>query len=414
MALDNLPWQPFISRELATRIEPVLDHITAALQEFGRKKETEFGPSVSGGDAGVALYFHYLAAARPGSGFDREAEAFLDRSIEGVQQHELWFDLYAGVTGVAWAYHHIAGPGEDEDPLDEVDQALLQLVSRPDWPWLYDLIAGLVGMGFYALSRYPHGRSSEILEQVVRHLLQMKEEDEHGFRWFTDPASVPPVQQEQHPDGYFNLGVAHGIPAVLVVLAGAAGRGLRVQENREAVLRGWDWILAHQLEEDGRPRIPTVVDTHGKRWPSRLAWCYGDAGVVCAMLEAGRHLEESAIQEQALELAGLTCGIAREDTGVMDGPLCHGAAGLAHIYGRLYQHTAAPEWADASRYWFEQTLEFFDPEHKYGGFPMKSGDDWQEGPGFLEGSVGVGLALLAATTPIDPQWDQLLALSLPR
>ena len=128
MALDNLPWQTFIQRDLITRIEPVLDHIIVALQGFGRDSAQDFGPSVSAGDAGVALFFHNLAAARPGSGYAREAEAFLDRAIEGVQQEELWFDLYSGVSGVAWAYHHIAGMEGEEDPLDEVDQALLQLV----------------------------------------------------------------------------------------------------------------------------------------------------------------------------------------------------------------------------------------------------------------------------------------------
>ena len=413
MALENLPWQVFIQRDLITRIEPVIDNITLALQKFGRESKHKFGPSVSGGIAGVALYFHYLATARPGSGYRREAEAFLDRAILGVQENELWFDLYTGVSGVAWAYNHIVTMEGGDDPLDEVDKALLQLVSRDDWPWLHDLISGLAGMGTYALSRYPRGRSPEIIDHVVRHLLATMETDDDGVTWFTVPDIVPMVQREQHPDGYYNLGVAHGTPAILSVLAGAAERGIQMKAAREAVTKGCDWIWAHQLDTLGQPRIPTVIEPGGKRWPSRLAWCYGDAGVACSLLEIGRHLEDAAIQEQALELALHSCGIARKDTGVVDGPLCHGAVGLAHIYGRLYQHTSELDLADSSRYWLEQTLEYFDPDGKYGGFKMKTGDDWQDSPGFLEGNAGVGLALLAATTDIEPNWDGLLALSLP-
>jgi hypothetical protein len=33
---------------------------------------------------------------------------------------------------------------------------------------------------------------------------------------------------------------------------------------------------------------------------------------------------------------------------------------------------------------------------------------WQDDPGFLTGAAGVGLALLAATTPVEPAWDRLL------
>jgi hypothetical protein len=32
-------------------------------------------------------------------------------------------------------------------------------------------------------------------------------------------------------------------------------------------------------------------------------------------------------------------------------------------------------------------------------------------PSFLEGSVGIALALLAAVSPKDPEWDRLLLLS---
>jgi len=36
---------------------------------------------------------------------------------------------------------------------------------------------------------------------------------------------------------------------------------------------------------------------------------------------------------------------------------------------------------------------------------------WEPSPAFLDGAVGVALALLAALTPIEPQWDRLLLIS---
>ena len=46
-----------------------------------------------------------------------------------------------------------------------------------------------------------------------------------------------------------------------------------------------------------------------------------------------------------------------------------------------------------------------------GGFPARNGENWVETPGLLEGAVGVGLALLAASTVVEPAWDQMLLAS---
>jgi hypothetical protein len=34
-------------------------------------------------------------------------------------------------------------------------------------------------------------------------------------------------------------------------------------------------------------------------------------------------------------------------------------------------------------------------------------------PGFLTGAAGIGLALLAATSPVEPAWDRVLLASVP-
>jgi lantibiotic biosynthesis protein len=33
---------------------------------------------------------------------------------------------------------------------------------------------------------------------------------------------------------------------------------------------------------------------------------------------------------------------------------------------------------------------------------------WTGDPGFLTGAAGIGLALLAAVSPVEPEWDRLL------
>ena len=99
--------------------------------------------------------------------------------------------------------------------------------------------------------------------------------------------------------------------------------------------------------------------------------------------------------------------------------MCHGAAGLAHVFNRLFQATGDESFLMAARYWFERTLELRRPGEGIAGFsayrPPNDGQEeyWDDQVGILEGAAGIALALLAATTEIEPEWDRMLLLSVP-
>ena len=47
-------------------------------------------------------------------------------------------------------------------------------------------------------------------------------------------------------------------------------------------------------------------------------------------------------QTEAVAIAERAAARAIEDSGVVDASVCHGSAGLAHIFNRLYQATGSP------------------------------------------------------------------------
>jgi lantibiotic biosynthesis protein len=71
-------------------------------------------------------------------------------------------------------------------------------------------------------------------------------------------------------------------------------------------------------------------------------------------------------------------------------------------------------FAEAARYWFEQCLALRAEGKGIGGFLLDEG--FERGAkatrGFLMGASGLGLALLAAATPVAPDWDRLLLVSM--
>jgi hypothetical protein len=94
---------------------------------------------------------------------------------------------------------------------------------------------------------------------------------------------------------------------------------------------------------------------------------------------------------------------------VRDGGLCHGAAGLMHMFHRLYQRSGDERFAVAARTWLEQLLALRRADG-FGGFAALAADDWIADPGLLFGAGGVALAL-AALLGGDASWDRAFALS---
>ena len=73
--------------------------------------------------------------------------------------------------------------------------------------------------------------------------------------------------------------------------------------------------------------------------------------------------------------------------------------------------------ARAARFWFERLLEDRTPGQGCGGyiFVQRHSQGVSEclDPGFLNGAAGVGLALLAAVTDVEPAWDRVLLTDVP-
>ncbi|HEV7396137.1 MAG TPA: lanthionine synthetase LanC family protein, partial [Pyrinomonadaceae bacterium] len=153
-----------------------------------------------------------------------------------------------------------------------------------------------------------------------------------------------------------------------------------------------------------------------RRKRARLAWCYGDAGIAAVLLVAARSVKNSAWEREALKIAQSAAGRRADMTGVVDAGLCHGSAGLGHIFNRIFQATGKAWSQKAACSWFTHTMDQRKAGKGVAGFLSYARDDnnqpqWTEEIGLLEGAAGIALALLAATSSMAPSWDRVLLLS---
>jgi lantibiotic modifying enzyme len=145
-----------------------------------------------------------------------------------------------------------------------------------------------------------------------------------------------------------------------------------------------------------------------------MAWCYGDLGVASALWLAGNSLNDNCWKEKAIEiLLHNTTRVDAADTGIKDAGLCHGTAGIAHIFNRAYCNTGVQEFKNAALYWFQKTADMAVYKDGLAGYKTWSGPDKQyiNETSLLEGIAGIGLAFIGAVHPQCIGWDECLLLS---
>jgi len=424
MPFMSTPWHPLLEGPLAAQASQAVGEIAESLAS-PEPSEGGRSASLAGGLTGQALFYTYLSLHTSEPSAAERAADLLDKAAEELANQPMAPSLYAGFPGIAWTMEHLRGrlfeedgEEEEEDPIQEIDEALLAPLGRSPWVGEYDLIGGLAGLGVYALERLPRPAAAALLERIVDRLAELAETMDDGTAWFTPVERLPEWQRAIHTRGVYNLGVAHGLPGVLPVLAGACAAGVAVERARPLLDSSVRWLLARRYG----PEVGSCFGTTYAPWeeaaPSRLAWCYGDPGIAAALLATARAVGEPDWERQAIETA-LACVERDESTSLIrDTGLCHGAAGLAHLFNRMFQETGEERLGQAARFWFEQTLQMRAPGEGVAGFrawEVNPGGEpgWRADSGLLEGAAGIGLALLGAISDVEPAWDRMFLVSLP-
>jgi lantibiotic biosynthesis protein len=412
-------WRPIVSGAVAEQTLQAVDAIAESITALPGERH----PSLSKGQAGVALLYTWLAETQGTPKADVIAKQRLDEAIEAVSRETMHASFWVGFTGVAWAADLVDGllDPDGEDRSEAVDDALLRLLSRAEqWTAPYDLVVGLTGLGVYALQRYPRPSAIECLSRIVERLHERAQHDEDGLYWWTPPEELASQEaRERYPSGRADLGVAHGVAGVIALLGSICGAGVEQATARPLLEGAVPWLLAHSVPTEADLTFPLWVAPGYQPSPARSAWCYGDPGIAAALLLAARGVGDAGWEQAAVALACRAAERPAPESGVVDACICHGAAGLAHIYNRMYQATGRAELGRAAVDWLERTLDFYRLARKSGGAWVRGSTEpahqepWT-GIDLVDGAAGVALVLLAGVTSVEPAWDRMFLISAPR
>jgi lantibiotic modifying enzyme len=354
--------------------------------------------------AGSLTFFCECFAADPNPNDLRTIRRIISEILRRLPDFDVSdIGLHTGLAGVAWATNHaLSCCGSDaldidEAATDEIDQFLLDLISSGN-DFHYDMISGLVGVGHYALSRRHNVLGRSIVRAVLLRLHESAETRNGRSSWLTPVHHLPRHERATHPRGWYNLGLAHGVPGVIAFLARSTMEGHAGADDIVLLRSATSWFL-EQSNSSGHLSFGPTTESSFKR----SAWCYGDLGAAVGLFSAAMALDDASLKCASLDLAFRSLSESTASSGVVDASLCHGSSGLAHIAGRFYKYSGQPRFRAAQLRWMRILLDgtALDRFAFYSGVSKGMELD----PGYLNGLAGIGLVIRDFVGDAGGCWD---------
>lgn len=438
-------WRGVVKEEVRRAAQRIVLDVAERLrtprnaEEIARRTNQQSSPeiqrqwmpfSTSFGNAGLALLFGQLDRCFPDQGWDRVAHDHLAVAARSLETFPVALPagIFGGVAGLCFATSYLSRNGERYQHLSRtLDDLLLQETSAsthlPDPPLAgarfrdYDLIVGPSGVAGYLLLQRARTEVAPVLDAILDRLVYLSEWQDSHLRFFILPHMLPTEHhREQFPHGCTDCGLAHGVPGPLAVLSLARIHGVERPGLDIAIRRLAEWVACQRLTDTWGISWPAAVppsdagESPNKRI-SRDAWCYGGPGVARALWSAGNALDDMALQDLALQTIHAVRSRpiwARK----IDSPIfCHGVAGLLQVVVRFANDTGDSFFDEMAAELVSQILNLYEPHSAAGFRDIEAYERRVDNPGLLEGAAGIALALLAATTDVEPAWDRLFLLS---
>lgn len=329
-----------------------------------------------------------------------DAQVHWRRAVDLLRNaHSVGPWLYRGAAQAGWVALRLRRSGGEQVATAALDDIVTSWIE--DYPDRAeaDLPRGLLGLGVYVLAHPDEALRDKLTGRILDVVEARLEADGDGLFLRSRTAGGQAVAGTGGPR---HLGLAHGAAGLVSFLATVVGSrlscGLRAAPMLDATTR---WLLRRRSPVDGS-LFPRSVETRFA--PARSAWCHGDPGVWLGLSAAARVTGSAATAVAAREVAAAVVTRPPEQSGVVDGTICHGAAGLLWIAHRIRLDTGHPAAMSCAGHWARYLLEHraAGPLEYFGRHGMARDHS------FLEGDAGVALALLAVATGTRPSWEELL------
>ena len=221
------------------------------------------------------------------------------------------------------------------------------------------------------------------------------------------------LSRDNYPEGHINYGLAHGITGVLASLIKLGQNGInecKVNEAINSILIEMDKVK--YTSDNGIVYYPGMLEVNkyineqyhdNKNY--RMSWCYGSISMLYILYRAYQYLGNNQMCDQVLREIELIAS-AGEKYWYLESPIiCHGYAGTAHIFKKVYDITKSSKIQAALTVLINNILNVYNSNYLYGFRDVhyrfskdKEYKIYEDKNTFLEGATGIISVLLEFLT----------------
>lgn len=268
-----------------------------------------------------------------------------------------------------------------------------------------DFLHGFIGFGFYFLERFASSPDFAFKElfRIVKYLSTNSIRTNNYIKWrYREKKLVKP----------FNIALSHGMSSIIIFLSRIIREIPNITNDfRNVILELINGSIMYLMENRvSRENLSCYfVSTSRECEPiparSRLAWCYGDLGVLYAIYEGSTLIDENNLQRFAIEALEWTAINRRNlrQNYVNDACICHGSSGIYLFFRYIANKIKSESLSSTSKYWKQVTLNLvkrISDSYTFLTYDPSSVNCYVEKSGLLEGAAGIAMSLLDIETPL--------------
>lgn len=398
-----------------SEITTILDELDWSLEKRFVKSNSPIIPSLANGHPGVAMFYAYYYLFTNNNRHLENCNILVERSLQYISENEAPYTFCNGIAGIGWLVQLLIAEGiidANENILNEYDEFLFKIGYQQLSLGNYDYFHGGLGCGIYMISR---PNQEEYLSRLLEALKSTSYQDEAGCYWKdnfskTSSDNLPPM---------VNFGLAHGMPSIVYFLSELVGMGIGGDGCLTSLAKSIKYMTYNadisKFAGSFFPSHMVLGDYEEEKLISRLAWCYGDLGVLASYFHAATTLNDKELFELSVKMA-LKSSERRNvhETLIVDGGICHGYAGVALLFNHFFSVTGDEIFKETSKYWLGElikNIKQFKSITLYKEYNSGQGQFYYS-YGFLTGSTGIGLVLLSfLESEIKTNWKKSLLLN---
>jgi len=364
--------------------------------------------SLLGGGPGIILFkLYYLKHIKQND--LAEIEADIQEFSEFSLNNNRYPSFCSGQAGLNWFFNFLFKQGYIEKGDYELIGSTDFVLAKASLEYLkrdcYDFLHGAVGIAHhlvYTKKRALKPFLGELLDGIIK-LMGKENPVLHHF----DFDSYSLANRKINPS------LSHGMTSVLKLCLECYQNKIYKRKSKFIAKNILNFLLSNVNSDHSYSYFPYVYDSdNNENQQSRLSWCYGDLTIAYVMRQYGILFEDQTVEKKAMEILYHSSMRRKDESGIVDAGFCHGTAGVAYIFNKLWHSTKDTVFQDASQYWLQKTIDY--PFHQDGLAGYKKYDhlskEWVNDSGLLEGVAGIGLTIISCLFQ-DYSWDYCLMLN---